>query len=320
MISKEEYRSKVASLINESEIQAYESAKRKRKRILSIALPLEFAATVIYVLIALFLFSNNSIHPGSQFSFIFFALPIWLIPTTITIVLVSFNKYDWKAYKRKYIDGLLSMLFDGYKYTYDGKKFIDSNVFKESPYYTYYDHYYGEDLISVNIPNDDGTPSDTIFNLSDLVATAEEKDQDGHTKTVTVFDGLFGYIEFPFEFKCTLGINHKFLFDKKMEKLTLEDIAFNKGFKAITNNPVEALVILTPSMIQKLKTLKDKIGWFSIVLINNKLYMEVRHDLFELKRPKKEFNEEVFDKIYEDVSNILSIVEEIKTNNKIFKM
>ena len=57
-----------------------------------------------------------------------------------------------------------------------------------------------------------------------------------------------------------------------------------------------------------------------IHLVDNKMYFAFPSDnLLELKSYNGE-NATVFDGIYDDISNILSIVEELKNNNKIFKM
>ena len=101
-------------------------------------------------------------------------------------------------------------------------------------FYDKYDKYTGEDLLSVKIPNDDGTPSDVSLSVCDLNVTRQEtrtvrvRNADGSTSirteeyTVTVFSGVFGYIFFPFEFKCGLALN----LSKYGTRIKLEDIKF----------------------------------------------------------------------------------------------
>lgn len=307
MISKEEYKQKVASFINEDDINIYKKKKLQFKVAMSITLPVEF---VIALIVAIVISSPMSFAP-----FVFFVV----IGGVSFVIIYTTTRFKWDQYKEKYIYQILEFLLVDYKYEYDAKRYIQSSVFNASPFAAYYDHYSGEDLIKINIPNDDGTPSSTILSLCDLHITKTEEDADGDTHTVTVFNGIFGYIDFPFEFKCSLGIND-YAHGKNMKKIKLEDIAFNKKFKIYTDNQMEALVILTPTMMKKLEDFQNRTKGFAIVLTGNKMYFHIYKDMLEMKRPKKEFTAEVFDDIYDDIHTILSVVEEIKTNNKVFKM
>ena len=307
MISKEEFRQKCASILDENDIASFKEKRKVRKIALSVSLPIEgFIALIIAV----------AIH--SIFSLI--VLPIFLVTVVITLVIIYVSTYvNLENYKEKYVYKLLELLIDGYKYEYSHSGYIEPEVYKRSPYSAYYERYHGEDLVKINIPNDDGSPSDVVMYLSDLDLTKTEEDSDGDSHTVTVFSGCLGYIEFPFQFKCAIGINHCYA-NKKLTRLKTEDIAFNKNLKIYTDNELEAVVILSPKMMEKLNNFKSKSGGFSLVINNDKLFIHLYNNLFQLKSSKEGINERTFDDIYDDVYLILSIVEEIKNNNKIFKM
>lgn len=308
MISKEEFKQKASVLIDKNEAELY----KKKKKILKISL-----AVILPIYIAIFI---TVIFLATRTFFIIF------MPSLAGIMLASLSfiyigtRVNLNMYKEKYIYDILSFLLEGYKYEYDPKKLIPSYEFRESPFYSFYDNYEGEDLITINIPNDDGSPSDTTLSICDLDVTETHTDSDGDRHTNTVFSGCFGYIKFPFDFKCILGVNHTMPYQKNIKKLSLEDVKFNKKFNIYTDNQVEALVILTPSMMKKLEDFKNRTKGFEVVLYKNKMYFHVYNNMLEIKNPKKELTADIFDNIYEDVSNIISLVEEIKNNNKVFKM
>ena len=72
--------------------------------------------------------------------------------------------------------------------------------------------------------------------------------------------------------------------------------------------------------MEKLLNLYRAYKGIKVVLVDNRMYFSFpSKNLLELSNYRGD-NTTVFDGIYDDISNILSIVEEIKNNNKIFKM
>ena len=134
-------------------------------------------------------------------------------------------------YSRNYSSQIIDYLFSGSKYFYNADGYINEKIFQESQFGGYYERYGGEDLLIVNIPNDDGSESNVNLNLCDLYVTKTEEDDDGNKSTVTVYAGVFGYVEFPFNFKCILGVNATYhTKGVKLEKVKLEDM-FNGGLE-----------------------------------------------------------------------------------------
>jgi hypothetical protein len=315
MISKEEFREKSKNIIPKEELQKIEEDKKKKKLIKTIVILIEL---LFFIILA---------FTSSYF---------WIIsiPFTILISILIINAIflqKWEDLKIKYGKEIISILLDGIEYSYNPKGFIDRNIFNESRFcINNYDKYTGEDLLIVDIPKNDGTPSGVKFNICDLNVTKEEtrtvtqRNADGTTSTktehytVTLYDKAFGFVEFPFQFKCNLSLNHN-AWDLK--KIQLEDIKFNKQYNVYTDNQLEALVILTPVMMTKLMELSKKIKGFKIKITKTgKMYIGMSRNLFSLKVSDKVPIDSLFDGFYEDICSLLLIINEIKDNDKVFKI
>ena len=184
-----------------------------------------------------------------------------------------------------------------------------------------YDRYCGFDKISVNIPSDDGGMTGVYLNMCDLNVIKIEKDDEGNKIEKCVYAGAFGYVEFPFEFKCILSINTKYKKrNVKMEKVALEDLTFHKKFGVYSSDQVEARYMLTPVAMEKLMILQKKVGTVMMTFVDNRMYIGFPDEnLFELGKFDGNISS-IFDDLYDDVYNLLVLVNEIKSNNKIFKI
>ena len=97
---------------------------------------------------------------------IFFVLGIILLASSAA---ASYKKEAKKReYRDKYIDKVLNCLLEGYEYTFDREDKIEESIFDSSQFAYDYDIYKGSDKLSINIPNDDGSPSSTYLTLCDL--------------------------------------------------------------------------------------------------------------------------------------------------------
>lgn len=309
MISKEEFCEKANSLIKDEDRKEYVNKKKRKTLLLSIFLPI---ILIIEALLAVFVSYTALISLVA-------VLPI------VCIIICGTNRFKWENFKQKYSKDVFNMLLEDYEYKYAQNSFIHKDIFNASRFTGRYDDYSGEDYFEITIKNDDGTPSGTKFAICDLHVTREETrvvtDKDGHTHTetytVTVYSGAFGYIKFPFNFKCSLGLNTN---NFSEERIKLEDIDFNKRFKTYTDNQIEALCILTPTMMTKLKALDKQAGILKMSLRNDNLYLGLSRNIFEPNKKIKQLSGQVFSRIYDDVQIIFEIAEEIKNNNKVFKM
>lgn len=308
MISKEDFFSSCAKIIPQTEIDAY------NKKTKTMWLTLSFVVAVELILTIVLSICWSGI-----------IIPIMLVVSTISVaIIIPTTKYSWKNFKFKYAPQVFECLLKGYSHNYHQTAFVHENIFQKSGFGKRYDRYTGEDLLTIDIPKDDGTPSGVKLSISDLLVTRKEETtsiKNGkfrrETRTVIVYHGAFAYIQFPFKFKCSMGLNIGF---SGQEEIKLEDIEFNKKFKTFTNNQLEALIILTPTLITKLLALSKKAYKLKVSLTESgALYFGMQNNLFNLKKGGKP-SSQTFEDFYDDVSIILAIIKEIENNNKIFKI
>lgn len=309
MISKEQFCEKAGTLITDEDRKQFNKCKKRTRLLLGVLLP---CMIVLFVLLSIFV----------SYGFAIFGAAAIIIAT---IIICATSQFKWKDFKNKYGKLALNYLFDDYQFEYKPNYVINKSIFKASKFAGSFDNYTGEDLIKIKIKNDDGSPSNTELSICDLDVTETRTrivtDRNGNTHreeyTVTVYDGAFGYVKFPFSFKCALTLN---VFRNEYECIKLEDIDFNKRFKTYTNNQIEALCILTPTMMTKLKELDKSAKNLMISLKNDTLYLGFTRNLFEFNTKVKNLDGNVFSRYYDDVKNLYEILEEIKNNNKVFKM
>lgn len=286
----------------------------------------------------LFIIGLVTFTSGIGIVFVFLGIIFLLIGSATS----SKKAVEKRNYRNKYIGEVLSCLLEGYTYKFDSEGKIDESIFDESQFVDKYDIYEGSDKLSINIPNDDGRASSTYLTLCDLDVKKIEirrksvntfgidqdtfntgfgGDYEDEEFKVNVYRGVFGYVEFPFQFKCVLGLNGKYRKrGVNLEVVRLEGMEFHKKFGVYCNDQIEARYILTPDMMGKLLRLHNTYKGMKLVLVDNKMYFCFPNkNLLEL-RTYKGNDSIVFDGIYDDISNILSVVEEIKNNNKIFRM
>lgn len=335
MVSKEEFREYCKSLIPKEELEAFERQYKTRAKMTKGFITCGIIIAILVFGVATFI--TQSLIAGIVMTFICSAS--FALVAVIILAFTSSKKHI--EFKEKYAEDIIKYLLTGYKHSYNptgaisdlifiNSRFGASSLFGLTDEGRNFDDYRGEDLLKVDIPKDDGTPSGVELQICDLHVTREEertvteKDSDGRTRTrtekytVTVYDGVFGYVHFPFKFKCRLGLN-KNLFN--MKRIQLEDIKFNQKFRVFTDNQLEAVVIMTPTLMTKLMEFSKKVNGFEMYLSpEGDMYFRMSRNLFSLKVANNHSPIEAFDRFYDDIYAILSMVNEIKDNNKVFKM
>lgn len=314
MISKQEFISECDKIIAPEEMEEYNKKKRKRTILLAILLPIE-------VVIWLIIMANTNIGYVSGI------ILVLAMIITLIIVIVS-TKFHWKDFKTKYGKQVIEIVLKDQQFRYESRGGLPSYLLSASGFCGNFERCSGEDFFQLNIPKDDGTPSNVEFTISDMYATRTETyrvtsvDSKGRsttrteTRTVVVYSGLLGYVKFPFKFKCNLSLNAAYPVG---DKIKLEDIKFNKLFKVFTDNQIEALVMLTPTMMEKLKALNNRLSGIKIMLRQNgEFFIGAGKDMFTLN--KKKPTGAAFEYFYDDLADFLAIINEIKNNNKLFDM
>lgn len=306
MITREEFHAKCENIISDEDKIEIAKTKRNHKLTYAILLPVE---AIIGIILA---FTTT----------VFALIGVVIVMLISTLIISGAYSYKWDKYKNKYATHIIDCLLENYAHNFTQSGYIDPMIFRSSCFYRPYDDFFGSDLLTVDIPKDDGALSGIRLNICDIRTTKEETTTDSEgrtqTRTVTVYSGAFGYINFPFQFKCDLSLNARL---SGTSKIKLEDIKFNKTFDVYSNNQLEALVILTPTLMTKLLTLSNNVKGLSFALCQDgRLFISMNRNLFEVKVSKKSSINTLFDRFYDDICNILAIVDEIKDNNKVFKM
>ena len=314
MIAREEFERYLSTLVSEEEKEGF----KKQAKTNSIVARIMFILASVFGgigIVLIFVPLGMMIAP----MMLFFAL-VFVI--TGVLFLVFKNHGAYKELENKHKEDVIAFLMKGMEYSYDRSDYIPESVYRKAQLSRNYDTYTGEDLIGINIANDDGSRSETDLIISDIKTTKTETDNEGKSHTVTKYSGVLGYVEFPSEFKCRMTINRgSYALLQGLDKVKLESIEFNKKFSVRCTDQIEARYILTTDMMTKLLAIYEKESNFQMVLDGKNLFITIPgKNLFRVKAKSENVDGGIFYLFYEDVSLLLSIVNEIKKNNKVFKI
>lgn len=108
---------------------------------------------------------------------------------------------------------------------------------------------------------------------------------------------------------------------KNTQLVTLEDTEFEKEFAVYSTDQVEARYILSPTMIEHIKTIKSKLGNdMYLSFFNNKVYIAIPNDLDSLS-PMIFHNMAVFESIepiYQTIDCLFEIARDLELNTRIW--
>ncbi|WP_457593851.1 DUF3137 domain-containing protein [Hydrogenimonas sp.] len=188
------------------------------------------------------------------------------------------------------------------------------------------DHFSGRDLIR-------GEIGKTPIAFSSVKAEREYRDARGREHRRVVFAGTFIVTEFHKSFSHTtlvvpdlaekyLGVFGGWLQTFSGKKVVrLDHPGFEKEFVVYADDPVEAHYILTPIIMEKILALRHRTGsnlYLSFRL--NKLFIAIENggDWFEPSLFRSLLRFDVFRGYIENLNQILSIVEELNLNRRIW--
>jgi len=207
--------------------------------------------------------------------------------------------------------------------------FVDSRLFPNKDIHSFA----GSDFVT-------GSYGEGLFAFSQLnVREISRTNSQGksETKITDLFKGLFYVADFnkPFKGKTViypdyartlLGaqfgemLNHAMQFDNN-HLVTLEDVEFEKSFAVYSSDQVEARYILSPTMIEKIKNIRQKLDsdlYFSF--INNRVYIAIPGDVDLLVpfifRDLTQF--ESLEPIYFTIDSLLDIAQDLQLNTRIW--
>jgi len=141
----------------------------------------------------------------------------------------------------------------------------------------------------------------------------------------TVISGSFFIAGFPKTFRHPVFVYSKSSaasLQHEGEKVLLEDPEFMEMFNVYGANQIEARYILTTSLMERIKALGKKMGTkLHIAFANNKLYVMNNNgsDRFEASWFKRVDKRETLIQFYNELAEQLSIIEDLKLNDKIWK-
>ena len=338
MISREEFEGYLNTLVKDEDL-THAKKKIKSKRLIGLFVILVGVGICVYGMLT-----------NSNFTkFLPIVLGVALVIVGLLIFAVG-SVSGYKALEKKFKKQVIEYLLQDTDHTYREHEFINESIYIDArlPRHGYnvnpnkdaewrnsrvvfgqriygdlgYDYYSGEDYLRLNIPDDNNGKTDCNLYISDILVKNTETDNENNEKTVTLYQGVLGYIEFPFEFKCELTINRpEYGFAENLDKVQLEGIDFNKKFTIKTSDQLEARYIITTDMMMKLLQLEQRVRKIGIVMHGNRMYITMPNkNIFSLGTTSKKLDATCFLNIYDDLAMLLALIKEIQRNNKVFKM
>ena len=265
---------------------------------------------------------------------IIFQTPIFallFIPAVASLILSGkANKQFAAAFKQSVVLDSLSAVFTDL--TFEPALGISREEIRETEMMQTGDRFSSNDLIS-------GQYNGVSFRQSDVHIENESTDSEGHTSYTTIFRGRWMVFDFNKTFVSDLqvvgrhfGANKRKgngffgLFaskEKKMEKIELENEAFNKQFTVYAHDTTEAFYLLTPHMMEAMLRLREGIGSpIMLLFFRGQLHVAVNNgkdafepSLFRAYDPAREA-----EAVLADTRVITSFVDEMRLDNDMFKI
>lgn len=248
----------------------------------------------------------------------FFAFAVLMVPFIICYIFIP-NKsriaYE-KAYKTYFVAQALAKLFPGCHYAHDAglprQKVAETNLFDLG------DHYSSNDLIS-------GEYKGVDFAQADVKITETRTDSEGHSYTVTIFQGRYMIFEFKKKFDFRLAVVGKSFSatslrrqknGRKFNRISLESPMFNKLYRVYAEDGFEAFYLLDPAFLDRAEKLAEAhkkrvfLGFFG-----NKLHVAIQDgkDSLEPPSPFHKLDEaKEFQRVATDLKLVTDIVDSLK--------
>lgn len=191
-----------------------------------------------------------------------------------------------------------------------------------------YDRFNGEDYF-------EGRHQKTDFYCSELHTEYKTTDSKGRTSWHTIFRGLFFVADFNKNFSggtYVWGDGHaevsstmigRFFssFSRQVERVELEDPEFEHYFDVYSTDQVEARYILSPSLMQRMVNLRQKMNCLmECSFVQSKMYMSfpLSNDLFEPGIHRANDNFETAWSYVSEFGLFFEIIDELNLNNRIW--
>lgn len=137
------------------------------------------------------------------------------------------------------------------------------------------------------------------------------------------FGGVFFVADFSKEINSQTTIISKKIINFKSYNILMDNALFNDKFKVFSDNPINAMYILTPLFLEKIANLTKIFGdSIKINFKNSKIYIHIegKYDHFEPDIYKSAITNNPAKNILDEINALLDIVEILVLNSKIYKV
>ena len=273
-----------------------------------------------------FFISRQSPEPGE----------VILISLVIAAVLSGIAFFlNTKSYKRNFKDQVVRAVIKAYQedLRYEPRGYIGEHSFRQSKLFLKgIDRYKGEDFVS-------GRRDKTDFEFSEVHAEykTHSTDSKGRRKTQwhTIFKGIFFIADFHKDFRTHtvvlpdtaeklfgfLGKKLQSMNFMRGELIKLEDPEFEDAFCVYGEDQVEARYILSPSLMRRILSCKEKFGSkICLAFLNSMVYVaiETSRNRFEPKVLGSVNDMSLVNEYRYDLDLIVDIVDDLNLNTRIW--
>ena len=257
-----------------------------------------------------------------------------ILPLILTIKKFSDHSKIKAAYiikfKQTVISGMIKSISDQLNYFPESR--IEMNEYTEGDLFRQrIDQFNGGDLV-------DGKLGATTIRFSELLhrERRESYDNKGNRRTywVTIFKGVFFIADFNKNFNGRtfvlpesgfdfLGIGKMIekWFEGRGEAVNMENPTFEKYFKVFSSDQIEVRYILSPSLMEKLVQLKEKVNnRIYVSFIHSKVFIAipVNRDLFEPNEFSSGVKSDYLREYFYYLQLVTGIVEDLNLNTRIW--
>ncbi len=302
----------IEQLYDEYLLPELRELEKERKKITAVFIAVSLILIVIVAALA-FLF-----HLGV----IFVAVMLFGIGAYFFLHHIS-GKYVG-SYKTKVLPEIVAYIDLSLKYS--PTSFIDKAVFSESMIFPHpIDIYTGDDYVK-------GKIGSTKIEFSELDTEYFDIGPNGRQMPRTIFKGLFFVGDFNKKFAGSTFVLPDTFIRKVVSKIKdgsysygeqvkLENPEFEKYFASYSDDQVEARYILSPSLMERINTFRQKTGKkISLSFIGSKVFIAVpfKKDLFEPRIFRTMLDIKPIEECYENFKLMADVVEDLDLNTRIW--
>jgi hypothetical protein len=236
------------------------------------------------------------------------------------------------TFKQKVIKPLIQFINPNFKY--NPQSFINHQEFMQLGFF--------ENLMYTYDGNDQliGKHNDVLFQFCDLDVTISPRIRSRNESDDTVFCGNFFMAKFNKPFKTETYIMPSYSLKENLlgddfetvsylvdtwqlgNEVKLEDVTFNKKFKVLSHDQIEARYILTPTLMERIKRVQEKTKGKLFISFRNNLIFIANNNGFDYFEPDFYKSINTTDYImdyYNEITELLGIIDELKLNIKIWQ-